>query len=137
MLKEERLCALEEFSDGAAVVTFNGRSFDMPYLEDRANYYRIKTDLGRVPNYDMYHFSRRRWRPMVTNCKLSTLEKEIFGINREGDVPGAMVPEYYQTYRKINNVGPLIPIIEHNRQDLVTLALLLSTLVQELRDERI
>jgi len=53
-------------------------------------------------------------------------------MEREDDVPSALVPDLYLTYRKKNNIGPLIPIIEHNRQDIITLARILSKLYGEL-----
>ena len=53
-------------------------------------------------------------------------------MERHEDVPSGLVPDFYKTYLKTGNIGPLIPIIEHNRQDVVTLARLLSQLYQEI-----
>ncbi len=49
-------------------------------------------------------------------------------MERESDVPSSQVPDFYKTYMKTGNIGPLIPIVEHNREDVVTLARLLSKL---------
>jgi uncharacterized protein YprB with RNaseH-like and TPR domain len=39
-----------------------------------------------------------------------------------------MVPEFYEAFLTSGNPGPLVPIITHNRQDLVSLARLFCLL---------
>ncbi len=53
-------------------------------------------------------------------------------MNRINDVPSSLVPEFYKTYLQTGNIGPLIPIVEHNQQDIITLALILSQLYEEI-----
>jgi uncharacterized protein YprB with RNaseH-like and TPR domain len=113
-----------------ALVTFNGKAFDLPYLADRLAYYGLGSP-SRAPHFDMLHFSRRRWKGKLSSLRLSALEKEILGISRSGDIPGAMVPEFYEAYQRSGNCGPLVPIVDHNRQDVVSLALLFFHLVGE------
>jgi len=114
--------------DRPALVTFNGKSFDLPYLQDRLAYYGMG-GTSRVPHFDVLHFSRRRWRGQVPSLRLCVLEREIFGIHRHDDIPVQMVPEFYETYLNTKNCGPLVPIIEHNKQDVVSLALLFFRLL--------
>ena len=116
--------------DRAALVTFNGKSFDMPYVSDRLAYYGMGSP-SKIPHFDILHFSRRRWKDQLASMRLTALEKEILGIHRKDDIPGQMVPEFYETYLRTGNCGPLIPVIEHNRQDVVSLALLFFHLVGE------
>jgi hypothetical protein len=113
-----------------ALVTFNGKSFDLPYILDRLAFYGMRSP-ARAPHYDVLHFSRNRWKGQFDSCRLSILEKEILGVERTGDIPGQMVPEFYETYLKTGNCGPLVPIVEHNRQDVVSLALLFFRLLGE------
>lgn len=115
-----------------ALVTFNGRTFDIPYMRERAVYYRMKADFEKL-NVDLLYFARRAWKERVPNCRLSTIEKYLIGHERKDDVPSALVPEFYETYLRTKNPGPLIPIIEHNKQDLVTLANIFSKLWEEWR----
>lgn len=123
---------LSHVSKNSVFVTFNGRTFDVPYIQERLVYYRIDENLEK-PHFDMLHFSRRAWRERVPNCRLITLEQYLFDTKRVDDVPSALVPEFYQTYMNTKNIGPLVPIIEHNQQDLITLANIFSKLHEEWR----
>ena len=116
--------------DNPALVTFNGKSFDMPYIADRLAYYGLASP-GRIPHFDALHFSRRRWKATLPSLRLTALEREILGIRREDDIPGQMVPEFYAEYLRTGNIGPLVPVVEHNRQDVHSLARLFFHLLEE------
>jgi Predicted exonuclease len=121
---EEEPSALEAafsaMQESQAYVTFNGKSFDIPSLQERAAYYGIPF-FGDLPHFDLLHFSRRQWKGMLANCRLQTLERSLFGMERGMDVPGALVPEFYEAYLTSGSPGPLVPIVEHNRQDVLSL----------------
>ncbi len=126
------ICATLSHLEGlAGVVTYNGRHFDLPYLEERAAYYRLVADLG-LPNFDLLYFTRRYYREQLPDCRLCTLEQHLLGQERFDDVPSALVPEFYETYLRTGNPGPLVPILEHNKQDLVSLVNLFIRLSAEL-----
>ncbi len=131
-LKEEK-AAIEGFlshqdSDNV-YVTFNGRSFDVPFIKSRMRFHHLKKSINSQ-HLDLLHFSRRQWNDQLPNCRLQTLEEHLFGVKRCDDVPSSQVPDFYLTYRETGNIGPLVPIIEHNREDVVTLARILSLLHQ-------
>jgi hypothetical protein len=127
---QETICHLS--GERKALVTFNGKAFDLPYLNDRLGYYGMDIPASsRIPHFDVLHFSRRRWKNQFPSFRLTALEREILHIHREDDIPGQMVPEFYETYLRTGNCGPLVPIVEHNRQDIVSLALLFFHLVGE------
>jgi len=120
---------MEHFSsEHPALVTFNGKAFDAPYIADRLAYYGINAVTG-IPHFDVLHFSRRKWKDTLPSLRLCALEKEILGLSRDDDVPGQMVPEFYEAYLRSGNCGPLVPIIEHNRQDVASLARLFFRLL--------
>jgi uncharacterized protein YprB with RNaseH-like and TPR domain len=113
-----------------ALVTFNGKAFDLPYINDRLGYYGMDIPT-RISHFDVLHFSRRHWKDLFPTMHLTALEREILHIHREDDIPGQMVPEFYETYLRTGNCGPLVPIVEHNRQDIISLALLFFHLMGE------
>ena len=116
---------------GSAFVSFNGRSFDVPFIRERMAYYGLDSEeVFESPHFDMLHFARRALRGKLASCRLESVEKYL-GINRIINVPGALVPEFYDSYQRSGNVGPLVAIVEHNKQDLVTLAQLFCSLYRE------
>ena len=112
-----------------SLISYNGRSFDIPYVQQRLAYYGLDGPINN-PHFDLLHFSRRALGSKLNNCRLETVEKYL-NIGRGVNIPGALVPDFYQTYLATGNVGPLVAIVEHNKQDLVTLATLFSRLYEE------
>lgn len=122
---------LRELEGGCgAFVTYNGRSFDIPYIRDRAAYYGLPWRWS-CPHFDLLHFSRRRWRETLQDLRLVTLERQLLGKERVNDVPSQMIPEFYETYLRTGNPGPLMPIVEHNRQDVCSLVGLFARLAED------
>lgn len=119
---------ISHLNEKAAMITFNGRSFDVPFIRERLGFYGMEASLNN-PHFDLLHFSRRAWRDQLPDCRLGTLEKHL-GVQRDVDIPSALVPEFYETYLKTGNVGPLVAIVEHNKQDLLTLISLFSKLYE-------
>jgi len=106
------------------LVTFNGKTFDIPFLRDRAIHHRIPLQM-ELPHLDLLWMARRRWRGMVPNCRLKTLEWHVLRRRRAGDVDGAEIPEIYHEYVKHGQPHRLLPIFHHNLLDLVAMAELL------------
>ena len=121
---------LSHLDNSSVHVTYNGSSFDIPYIKNRANYFRMDYYLDQI-HYDLIYPARNLWKETLPDCKLTTIEEHLFNIKREDDVPGAYIPEYYETYLEEGNIGPLIPIVEHNRMDIVSLASFLMKIYEE------
>ncbi|MGZ4948677.1 MAG: ribonuclease H-like domain-containing protein [Halobacteriota archaeon] len=119
---------LSHINDESAFITFNGRSFDLPYLEQRLAYYGLRGDLQRA-HFDMLPLSRRAWRGLSADFKLTTLERLLIG-KRKDDVPSALIPDFYDSYMRTQNIGPLIAIVDHNRQDVLALVHVFSKLCE-------
>ena len=132
--KEEEPALIEAYLshiDEASVhVTYNGATFDIPFIRNRARRYRIDCNLDQT-HFDLMYPARNLWKDILPNCKLTTIEEHLFNIKREDDVPGAYIPDYYNTYLVTKNIGPLVPIIEHNRMDIVSLADFLKKMYEE------
>ena len=125
---------ISQINPKLSLITYNGKSFDVPYIRQRLAYYGLKACIDN-PNFDVLYFTRRALKSKLANCKLETVEKYL-GVQRGINVPGALVPHFYDTYLRTKNVGPLVPIVEHNRQDLVTLGVLFSKLYEEWQFDR-
>ena len=120
---------VSELKENSALISFNGRCFDAPFIRERLAYYGLDAELG-YPHFDVLHFARRALRGKLANYRLETVEKYL-KIERCINIPGALVPEFYDSYQHSGNVGPLVAIVEHNKQDLVTLAQLFCSLYGE------
>lgn len=130
---DEEPAAIEAFChllEGRPIMSYNGRSFDVPYVNQRRWYYDMPGEVDNL-HFDMLHFARRRFRDELPDARLLTIEKHLFGEGRTDDVPGAMVPEFYEHYLNTGNPGPLVPVVEHNRKDMITLARLFARLCEE------
>lgn len=122
------------------VVTYNGKSFDLPLLDTRYSLNRMSLPLLELPHVDLLHPARRLWKdpefearvPGASSCKLTSLERTQCGFERDGDVPGFEIPGRYFSYVREGDARPLEAVLEHNRLDLVSLALLTGIVAQKL-----
>lgn len=104
------------------ICTFNGKSFDVPLLRSRLVMNRMKDDCIPAVHADVLYPARRLWKLRLRQCTLGRLENQLLGVEREDDLPGAMVPQAYFQYLKDRQFGPMEKVLEHNRQDIVSLA---------------
>jgi uncharacterized protein YprB with RNaseH-like and TPR domain len=119
---------LEHARGKRLLVSFNGKSFDYPYLRARAAANAVPWSL-QIDHFDLLHECRRAWRHKLPNCRLQTLEQCICGHPpRYGDIPGARIPDAYHDFVRTANAAELVRIIRHNMLDLITLAELMSRL---------
>jgi uncharacterized protein YprB with RNaseH-like and TPR domain len=100
-------------------ITFNGKTFDAPFVLDRATVCGVNLRPPRV-HVDLLHAARRLWGSTLPDCRLETLERHILGRKRVGDVPGCDIPDLFHHFIRTGNVAPLRPVLEHNQLDLVT-----------------
>ena len=128
----------EFLAEAPFIVTYNGRTFDVPVMEMRWQFHRIPPPLDGLPHVDMLPPARRLWREAEDgadrSCRLVHLEESLLGYAREGDVPGWEIPQRYFDYVRRGDPAPLEPVLLHNRLDLVSLAALTAR-AQRLVDE--
>src|SRR5215203_814130 len=121
----------ELFGEADLIVTYNGKTFDVPVMESRWAFHRMRPPLDDTPHFDMLHPARRLWRTRSTlpddvGCRLTTLERVLLNLRRVGDVDGFEIPGRFFQFLRTADPRPLEPVLEHNRLDLVSLAAVTS-----------
>ena len=110
---------LEQFD---TLITYNGKVYDVPLLETRFRMSRTRPPFSRLDHLDLLFGARRLWRLRFDSCRLVDLERQIFGVEREGDLPGEMIPYVYFEYLRTREAQRLVPVFHHNAIDILTLA---------------
>jgi len=117
----------ESIQSHKCLVSYNGKSFDLPMLRTRMILNRLPYNSLAKPHLDLLHFARSLWKLRLESRKLSDIEKDILAFHRSKDeVPGWLVPQLYQDYLSTGNASPLEGVFYHNRNDVVSLAALFS-----------
>lgn len=108
-----------------ALVTFNGRVFDVPLLSGRYILSRRATHLGGLPNLDLLPPARRLWARRLPSCALAALEVKVLGLTRtHADVPGSLIPYLYQQYLQTGDAREMVRVFYHNEQDILSMVVL-------------
>lgn len=112
------------------LVSYNGKSFDLPLLTTRCRMQGEAHPFDELPHLDLLHPVRRLFARRWPDCRLITLEDRLLGFRRRHDLPGAEAPAAWSGYLRQGRVEPLIRVVEHNRQDILSLAMAHAVLVR-------
>src|SRR5580692_6413017 len=112
---------LERFD---VLITYNGKAYDQPLLETRFRMVRSRPPFGHMEHLDLLFGARRLWKLRLESCRLVDLENRILGVEREGDLPGELIPYCYFEYLRTARAFRLVPIFHHNAIDILSLACL-------------
>lgn len=112
--------------DDAVFISYNGRSYDAPLLKGRYRLNRLPCPFAERGHVDLLHPVRRAYRGHWANCRLATVERELLRIVRDDDLPGSEAPAAWLAYLRGHSAVNLGRVLEHNHQDVVTLARLLE-----------
>jgi uncharacterized protein YprB with RNaseH-like and TPR domain len=121
------------------LVTFNGKSFDWPLLENRFTMTRAIRVPSLAAHLDLLHPARALWKLRLGSVRLVELERHVLdaarlGWHREDDVSSALIPQYYFDYLRGGSAKPLAGVVKHNQMDLRGLAALFGK-INSLLDE--
>jgi hypothetical protein len=120
----------ERIEQASVIVSYNGKSFDWPLLRTRFVLNRLSVP-SLPAHLDLLHCARRVYKTRLGSVRLVHLEQEILDYERIDDLPGELIPQrYFEFLRGNAEGGTLIPILDHNRSDLVALPALLGELVR-------
>lgn len=125
----------EMLAERSVLVTFNGRSFDLPLLETRYLMNRLDEkadDLLERPHIDLLPPSRRLWRRRLGSCSLNALEQNLLGLQRgQEDVPGWAIPGLYLDYLRTGDARDLLRVFYHNRIDMLSMVTLAGRIIHQ------
>ncbi|MCX8062055.1 MAG: ribonuclease H-like domain-containing protein [Anaerolineales bacterium] len=119
-----QLAELEKiFLSAKGIVTYNGKSFDLPLLQSRFQFHQIPLPTSDLLHIDLLHLSRRIWKNHLPSRTLRAMEATVLGIERSvNDIPGWMIPSIYRDYLLSQDASFLIPVLYHNKMDVYSLA---------------
>jgi uncharacterized protein YprB with RNaseH-like and TPR domain len=131
LLLKQLGAALDESS---LLVSYNGRTFDVPLMDMRCAFHRQSSPFDDMPHFDMLPSARKLWSKRESGfelgadsgCSLSTLERDVLGFHRVGDVPGFEIPARYFQFLRTGDHRLLSGVLDHHRHDIVSLAVLMA-----------
>ena len=115
------------------MVSYNGKSFDLPLLRDRRRLQRGPA-LPEPPHLDLLHPTRRLFRKTWPDCRLATVERRLLGLTRADDLPGSEAPRAWRDYLAGSPADDLARVLRHNLLDVLSLLVLGPMLVRALHD---
>ena len=127
------LYLLEELlADKTALVTFNGRSFDVPLLDGRYLMNRMVGQISDMPHLDLLMPSRRLWRNRLGSCALGSLEQTLLGLRRtQQDIPGMFIPRVYHQFLQTGNAHDIARVFYHNEIDMLSMVTLAARIMRQ------
>ena len=113
------------------LILFNGKSYDLPLLNTRFILNRMSPLQEDLTHLDLLHHSRSIWKYSLQDCRLSTLEEDILGLQRDEDIPGDLIPAAYFDYLRSRSADALEQVFIHNRYDMISMLAVLLSLIRE------
>jgi uncharacterized protein YprB with RNaseH-like and TPR domain len=125
--------AARALAEADVLLSYNGRTFDLPIIRDRLRYWRLPYEEPRR-HVDLLWLVRKHYKERLgmPACGLAEAERYVLGFARPDDVPSSQVPELYELAVKIGDARPLEPILRHNLYDLAATALLYLKMIKEI-----
>jgi len=119
---------LELVNEKSLLITFNGKTFDIPVLESRLLYHQIWLNLRAMEHLDLLHLARRLWKNKLPSCALETIEFYILGQIRdmELDIEGGEIPQTYFSFLLNGNPELMQRVFLHNHTDILHTAALFT-----------
>ena len=121
------------------LVSFNGRTFDLPLLTNRFVLANLGLPMAGAPHLDLLPPARRIWRARLRSCALGELERSVLDVRRtDEDVPGWMIPDIYRDFYRTGRGAELVArVFYHNRVDITSMALLAGRLARLFEPQRL
>lgn len=118
----------EWLSEFEYIVSFNGKSYDMPLLSNRFVLNRLNPGFKQAKHVDLIHMCRRVWKNSMSSCTLKSIEQHLLNIHRSNDIPGEFIPQAYFDFINTCVIHDIVRMIDHNLQDIISMPLILDRL---------
>jgi hypothetical protein len=108
------------------IVSFNGRGFDMPLVNNRFVLAAMRPPLAGAPHLDLLPPARRLWKARWGSCSLGSLERNVLAFQRTAeDVPGYLIPDIYRQYYLTGVATEMLAhVFYHNLEDIASMVVL-------------
>ncbi len=120
----------ETLTDTDRLVSYNGKSYDLPLLLSRFRMQGLQPAFETLAHLDLLHPVRRLFGKRWNDCRLLSVEEQLLGFRRVDDLPGSEAPAAWFRYLRDGQAEALIKVVDHNRQDILSLAVAHSVLAQ-------
>ena len=120
----------DTLTDTDRLVSYNGKSYDLPLLVSRFRMQGLQPAFTALPHLDLLHPVRRLFGKRWNDCRLLSVEEQLLGFRRVNDLPGSEAPAAWFRYLREGQAEALIKVVEHNRQDIISLAIAHAALAQ-------
>ena len=124
-------------------ITYNGKSFDIPYIANRFMYFFDENPMiseeelpyerfnSKFHHIDLYHNCRRKYKGSFDSYTLTDMEEKLIDMKRENELPSSLVGLCYKKYLEspLRYVGLVKEIIDHNYWDIYSMPLILQKLL--------
>jgi len=126
-------------------ITYNGKSFDIPYIANRFLYFFDENPMiseeeepyersnSKFHHIDLYHNCRRKFKGSFEKFTLTDMEESLLNMRRENELPSGLVGLCYKKYLEapLRYVGLVKEIVEHNYWDIYSMPLILQKLLED------
>ena len=126
-------------------VTYNGKSFDIPYIANRFMYFFDENPMiaeedapyemcnTKFHHIDLYHNCRRKYKSSFEKYTLTDMEEKLLDLKRDNEMPSGIVGLCYKKYLNapLRYVGLVKEVIDHNYWDIFSMPLILHKLLED------
>ena len=106
--------------------SYNGKCFDFQILKNRCLMNGIA--YPAFLHADLLHPARRLWKRLISDCSQASVEASVLGLDRSGDLTGALAPEIWFSFLRSGENRELLSVCDHNIRDITGLASLFLAL---------
>ncbi len=116
------------------IITYNGNSFDIPFLAEKAEQNNIDIDFDSLIKIDLYNYMKKFKNNIhAVDLKLKTVEK-YFDIERSDTLGGKDVLTLYEAYQLEPRKEFSYLILRHNYEDVYNLPFVMNNIIDLFND---